>query len=300
MSIQTQLCTFKTADNQRLHGLLFTPSGELSDLALVFVHGVAMNFYLPPLAIFGQELAQRRYHCFVINTRGHDWIARAENLTKFGGSAYENLDDCLFDLDAALDYLHKQGYRRFVLVGHSLGAIKSIIYQGTRQRVDVVSIVSCSAPKQFYSERVSRQPGFLETIEKAETMVAEGRGGELLSIAVGATPESLARVHTWINTAGTIATTAVPTLNGLDVPCSPSSAATSPSFFTNTRKSWSRRPGQTQLLGSLMEGIIFTIGTRQRLSKSSISGWRSSTVDIGRIMFPRYTMSWISDGVSVK
>ena len=46
MSIQTQLCTFKTADNQRLHGLLFTPSGELSDLALVFVHGVAMNFYL--------------------------------------------------------------------------------------------------------------------------------------------------------------------------------------------------------------------------------------------------------------
>ena len=196
MSIQTQLCTFKTADNQRLHGLLFTPSGELSDLALVFVHGVAMNFYLPPLAIFGQELAQRRHHCFVINTRGHDWIARAGNLTKFGGSAYENLEDCLFDLDAALDYLHKQGYRRFVLVGHSLGAIKSIIYQGTRQRVDVVSIVSCSAPKQFYSERVSRQPGFLETIEKAETMVAEGRGGELLSIAVGATPGIFsARTH---------------------------------------------------------------------------------------------------------
>ena len=141
-----------------------------------FVHGVAMNFYLPPLAIFGQELAQRRHHCFVINTRGHDWIARVGNLTKFGGSAYENLEDCLLDFDGALDYLHKQGYRRFVLVGHSLGAIKSIIYQGTRQRADVVSIVSCSAPKQFYSERVSRQPGFRETIEKAETMVAEGRG----------------------------------------------------------------------------------------------------------------------------
>jgi pimeloyl-ACP methyl ester carboxylesterase len=196
MNIQTQLCTFKTADNERLHGLLFTPSGELSDLALVFIHGVAMNFYLTPLAIFGQELAQRRYHCFVINTRGHDWIARAGNLTKFGGSAYENLEDCLLDFDGALDYLQKQGYRRFVLVGHSLGAIKSIIYQGTRQRADVVSVVSCSAPKQFYSERVSRQPGFRETIEKAETMVAEGRGEELLSIAVGATPGIFsARTH---------------------------------------------------------------------------------------------------------
>jgi len=147
-------------------------------------------------AQYEADLAQRRYHCFVINTRGHDWIARVGNLTKFGGSAYENLEDCLLDFDGALDYLHKQGYRRFVLVGHSLGAIKSIIYQGTRQRADVVSIVSCSAPKQFYSERVSRQPGFRETIEKAETMVAEGRGEELLSIAVGATPGIFsARTH---------------------------------------------------------------------------------------------------------
>ena len=196
MNIQTQLCTFKTADNERLHGLLFTSPSDDSDMALVFIHGVAMNFYLPPLAIFGQELTQRRYHCFVINTRGHDWIARVGNLTKFGGSAYENLEDCLFDLDGALNYLENRGYRRFVLIGHSLGAIKSIIYQGTRQRDDVVGIVSCSAPKQFYSERISRQPEFRETIERAETMVAEGKGEELMYVAVGATPGVFsARTH---------------------------------------------------------------------------------------------------------
>jgi pimeloyl-ACP methyl ester carboxylesterase len=162
----------------------------------VLVHGVAMNFYLPPLVIFGGKLTERRYHCFVINTRGHDWIFRAGNLTKFGGAAYENLEDCLFDLDGALAYLNKQGYRRFIFVGHSLGAIKSIIYQGTRQRADVVGVVSCSAPKQFYSERIGRQPQFRETIEKAEAMVTEGRGEELMSIAVGATPGIFtARTH---------------------------------------------------------------------------------------------------------
>jgi pimeloyl-ACP methyl ester carboxylesterase len=196
MSIQTQLCNFKTADNERLHGLLFAPQGKHSELALVFVHGVAMNFYLPPLAIFGQKLAERGYHCFVINTRGHDWIARAGNLTKFGGAAYENLEDCLFDLDGALAYLKQQGYGRFIFVGHSLGAIKSMIYQGTRQRGDVVAVVSCSAPKQFYSERIGRQPAFRESIEKAESMVEGGRGEELLSIAVGATPGIFsARTH---------------------------------------------------------------------------------------------------------
>jgi pimeloyl-ACP methyl ester carboxylesterase len=196
MKFQTEICTFKTADNERLHGALLTPPSAKSNLALVFVPGVAMNFYLPPLFIFGQELAARGYHCFVINTRGHDWICRAGNLTRFGGSAYEMLDDCLLDLDAALEYLGHRGYGRFVFIGHSLGAIKSIIYQGTRQRSDLAGLVLCSAPKQFYTERVARQPESRKSIELAELMVAEGRGEELMSIAVGATPGIFtARTH---------------------------------------------------------------------------------------------------------
>lgn len=196
MNCQTEICTFKTSDNERLHGALLTPPESPADLALVFVHGVAMNFYLPPLFLFGQELAARGYHCFVINTRGHDWICRAGNLTRFGGSAYENLEDCLADLDGALAFLAARGYQRFVLVGHSLGAIKSIIYQGTRRRSDMAGIVSCSAPKQFYSERVARQPKFRELIEQAESMVSDGRGDDLMSVAVGATPGIFsARTH---------------------------------------------------------------------------------------------------------
>ena len=196
MNCQTEICTFRTSDNERLHGVLLTPLESPDELALVFVHGVAMNFYLPPLFLFGQELAARGYHCFVINTRGHDWICRAGNLTRFGGSAYENLEDCLADLDGALAFLAARGYQRFVLVGHSLGAIKSIIYQGTRRRSDMAGIVSCSAPKQFYSERVARQPKFRELIEQAESMVSDGRGDDLMSVAVGATPGIFsARTH---------------------------------------------------------------------------------------------------------
>lgn len=196
MSIQTRLCSFKTTDKERLHGLLFTPSNGRSDFALVYVHGVAMNFYLPPLATFGQELAKRSFHSFVINTRGHDWISRAGNLTKFGGSAYENLEDCILDLDAALAFLAKGGYRRYVLIGHSLGAIKSIIYQGTRQRSDVAGVISCSAPKQFYSERIARQPAFRGLLDQAERMVAEGNGENLMSVPVGPTPGIFtARTH---------------------------------------------------------------------------------------------------------
>jgi hypothetical protein len=67
MNFQTRLCNFTTSDHERLHGLLFTPPEIRSELALLFVHGVAMNFYLPPLCGFGQELAERGFHSFVIN-----------------------------------------------------------------------------------------------------------------------------------------------------------------------------------------------------------------------------------------
>ena len=134
MSIETQLLSFKTSDKERLHGLLFTPREKQSELALLLVHGVAMNFYLPPLFNFGQELAQRGYHSFVINTRGHDWISRAGNLTKFGGATYETFEDSAKDFDGALECLSAHGYKRFILVGHSLGCVKSLLYQGSRQR----------------------------------------------------------------------------------------------------------------------------------------------------------------------
>ena len=180
MPIYTQLLTFKTSDNERLQGLLFTPPEEKSDLALIMVHGVAMNFYLPPLPIIGQALAEGRHHCFVINTRGHDWIARAGNLTKFGGAAYETFEECLLDLDGAIDCIARTGYRRFVLVGHSLGCVKSLMYQGTRQRADIVGVISCSCPKQFYSARAEEQAEFVELMAQAEHMIAQGKGEEFL------------------------------------------------------------------------------------------------------------------------
>jgi hypothetical protein len=65
MRIHTQLVSFKTSDNERLHGLLFTPPDKKSELALIMVHGVAMNFYLPPLPALGQALAEGGHHCLI-------------------------------------------------------------------------------------------------------------------------------------------------------------------------------------------------------------------------------------------
>ena len=202
MTIDTRLLDFRTSDDQTLHGLLFTPRERKSDLALLLVHGVAMNFYLPPLPTFGQALAEQGYPCFVINTRGHDWINRAGgDLFDFCGATYEKFEDSAKDYDAALEKLAAQGYKRFVLVGHSLGCIKSLLYQGTRQRDDVVGVISCSCPKQFYSARAAQQPEFKEIMEQAEAMVAQGKGKEFLWAKASGAP-ALFSAATYVNKYG--------------------------------------------------------------------------------------------------
>jgi pimeloyl-ACP methyl ester carboxylesterase len=181
VTIEIEICEFKTDDKETLHGIMLRGKKNFSEaIALVLIHGVAMNFYTGPLPVFGKAFAEKGYDSLCMNTRGHDWISRAGDLTDFGGATYENLEDCLLDIDAAIKWLSLQGYKRFILIGHSLGALKAIYYQGIRMRPEVIGVVSCSAPKQFYSARSIEQPGFKDRLVLAEEMVASGRGEEFL------------------------------------------------------------------------------------------------------------------------
>jgi pimeloyl-ACP methyl ester carboxylesterase len=181
MTVKTELCAFKTTDGETLHGLMLRGEKNISEaIALVLIHGVAMNFYSGPLPVFGKAFAEQGYDSLCMNTRGHDWISRAGDLTDFCGATYENLEDCLLDIDAAIDWLNLQGYKRCILIGHSLGAIKAIYYQGNRMRPEVIGVVSCSAPKQFYSARSIEQPGFKDRLLLAEEKLSSGKGEEFL------------------------------------------------------------------------------------------------------------------------
>ncbi|MCY4489500.1 MAG: hypothetical protein OXF11_20655, partial [Deltaproteobacteria bacterium] len=59
-------------------------------------------------------------------------------------------------------------------------SVKSIYYQGTRRRDDVVGVISCSAPRQFYSARQVEDPEFEARMADAESRVAGGEGEEFL------------------------------------------------------------------------------------------------------------------------
>ena len=92
----------ETSDGVKLDGVMFwNPEKELvSPVGLVFVHGVAHNFYSTPLRYFAEHLADDGYRTLVMNTRGHDWISESQKGASLMGAAFELMEQSLLDLDA--------------------------------------------------------------------------------------------------------------------------------------------------------------------------------------------------------
>ncbi len=179
-----ELVSARTSDGVKLDGVMFwNAEKELTPpVGLVFVHGVAHNFYNTPLRYFAEHLADDGYRTIVMNTRGHDWISESPKGASLMGAAFELMEHSLLDLDAFLGFLEEKGLQRIGLVGHSLGAAKVIEYQSKRKRNSVKAVISCSCAELSYDERHQKFENFDEIHSDAEWMVNEKRPEEIFRL----------------------------------------------------------------------------------------------------------------------
>ena len=88
----------------------------------------------------GQVIAEtthkNKLSSFLINTRGHGIVTSFKQKDKdgnrvyhTGGTAYENFENSVLDIDSAINYLKTLGYKKFILSGHSTGCQKITYYQ---------------------------------------------------------------------------------------------------------------------------------------------------------------------------
>jgi dienelactone hydrolase len=83
--------------------------------------------------------------------------------------------DCLDDIDAAVARLRQRGAGDIVVVGMSLGGNAVLAYGALRNGIKgVIALAPAHAP-----EFLSLRPDVARSLQKARTMVAEGRGAEL-------------------------------------------------------------------------------------------------------------------------
>lgn len=177
-----ELVYIQATDGVDLAGAVIRPAGAgVQSLPIVWVHGFTGRFYEPQAVAIGRRLAERGHVFITGNNRGSDFgaVLRRGNIQEagLGGAAWEKLDESPRDIAAWIAYAVGLGFPQVVLVGHSLGGMKSTYYMATEQDARVKGLVNASGPVWRFigpaPETVARQA-------EAERLVAEGRGLELM------------------------------------------------------------------------------------------------------------------------
>jgi alpha-beta hydrolase superfamily lysophospholipase len=188
----------ETEDGLLLEGAVIRPAiVSTRSLAIVWIHGLTGKFYSPTTVSIGRALAGRGYTFITGNNRGHDFGAIYR--TKSGervilGGGWELFDESPRDVAAWVGFAVGLGFRGVALLGHSLGGLKVCYYLANRQDSRVAGLIAASPPLR--AGRV--EP---ELFARAERMLAEGRGADLLPWGISPAGAGTQSAQTYVNRA---------------------------------------------------------------------------------------------------
>lgn len=185
-----RLLRFDATDGAPLAGLLFEPRRR-TPRAVIFLHGTGGSsvFESRRTNALGAAFARRHFATFAFNNRGAHLVRRLG--PELGGMAFEQIRDCVFDIDGAVRELWSRGYRDLTLVGHSTGANKVAVYDSVKRRNRVKRYVLLAGGDDtglLYEQLGPRR--FQAALMKARRMIRERRGGELVPRALSSLPMS--------------------------------------------------------------------------------------------------------------
>ncbi len=192
LTLFVDLIQTTTRDGVRLDGIFQESAAENGTSpidAACFLHGTGGNFYNSSLFEYlSQQFLKSGCSVLRVNTRGHDGMSTAvsERGGRRQGAAYEIVDDCRHDIAAWMEWLKQLGCQRIVLVGHSLGAVKSIYALSQEPDLPVSCLIALSPPRLSYSWfcQSDQKQTFLDTFQQAEQFVENGQPGRLLEVSL--------------------------------------------------------------------------------------------------------------------
>jgi pimeloyl-ACP methyl ester carboxylesterase len=134
-----EFVSLESVDKLKLPGLLYRPKNPTKKVA-IWLHGNGDNgvFYKPELInALGEALTGHDIALLAFNNRGAhnskslniaDGTLPEEDRSYQGGMYYEQIADCIKDINGAVSFLGGQGFSEFYLLGHSTGANKICAY----------------------------------------------------------------------------------------------------------------------------------------------------------------------------
>jgi pimeloyl-ACP methyl ester carboxylesterase len=176
-----ELVFVRSKDDVVSGGVVFTPPKEVTKpIAIVWIHGWGVNFYLPSYVGIGRALAERGFTTISANTRMHD----LGNVAKYrfgkrvrGGGYWGVTSEDAQDIAAWVDFTQKLGFDRVILVGHSAGWASVGRYQADNRDQRVAGLVLASGAVGF-----TRREDDPTVLAQAKKLVDAGAGDDLLRL----------------------------------------------------------------------------------------------------------------------
>ena len=184
--LNVELIYFNSTDGFELVGAL-NRSKKKSKKLIIHVHGMTGDFCRGNLTkALSNGLGKTNYDFFSINTRGAGIVTKfyGKKQKKVIGTAYEKIEECIYDIDGAIKAGKKMGYTKFVLSGHSTGCQKVAYYQGKKNNrlIESVLLLSpCDDYNMAKNERAAKE--YQKYLRLAKKMVKAKKGDEVFSVA---------------------------------------------------------------------------------------------------------------------
>ncbi|MCA9330133.1 alpha/beta fold hydrolase [Candidatus Saccharibacteria bacterium] len=137
--MQATPLSFNSSDGFTLYGLHFVRASKKQKSIAIFVHGAGNSNIISKgllLSTLADSLQAKQHDLVAFNNRGSGYVGAIKRYDTEGavaekrmsGMAYERIAECIEDLDGIIDWAVNQGYDNVVLIGHSTGANKLVLY----------------------------------------------------------------------------------------------------------------------------------------------------------------------------
>jgi len=183
-----KLAQIKTKDGLILPGLLY--EALRSKKVAIYLHGNGSSsvFYNDDRQDEQVKALDKKSISFLLfNNRGAHLIKKLD-VTKKGkkerkcfGMAYEKIKDCIKDIDGAINYLEKLGYKEFYLIGESTGANKicAYHYHKPKNKVSKYILLSGGDDTGIYYDILGEKK-FFKLLKESKEKINKKRGEEII------------------------------------------------------------------------------------------------------------------------
>ncbi len=153
------------------------------DICVICIHGtcgtIIDNYFA---TVWGKLLSKENIGFIYEHNRGHSIendIVMKDGSTKRYGCMYEIFEECIYDIDLAIETAKNRGYKKIILLGHSYGCNK-VIYYYYKKHPDILGMVLASAPDMVGSHLSIQSDEYQELLQEAKENIDHNEPEKLL------------------------------------------------------------------------------------------------------------------------